>query len=743
MDFLIEKKISNFIESQFPQFYLDEGPNFVLFVKAYYEWLESEGQAINMARSIFDLRDIDNTLEDFLEHFQLKYLYGIPFNVIVNKRFLLKHILDVYRSKGTIQCYKLLFKLIYDQDIDVYLPGVDILKPSDGTWTRQQYVELSGGTNISDLVGKNVLGASSNATAVVESFITEPIAENIVSTLFISNVLPRGGEFIIGEKLIPLEQKANTQSVTVAPTIIGSMQKLRIINGGQNFAIGDVIKLAHSDINTNEIISKGIDGKLKVTAVSSAQGIINFEIEKGGFGYTSNAMIFTYKGDNDTTGLYASFDIGPLSYTRLVNFNTDLIVDYLDTPLNATAYGFPASPSANITNQIGSVLIHANRVFGTIATLTNIDTGQDYTNNVVNFVRSTQLASNALPGTITYSTTSNTITGVGTLFQGNTDTKFFSNGDVIYLQANSSYGNSIEYQVIREVISNTEILLYAPPKRNSTDLAIYKNAPVTLPSNFATYEPLMYRDDNSVCGKNEFISGTPRIGNNVITEAIAIDSGKGYIDNEQVYAYLYNGLAPIAIVDGGTGYANTEQLIFTGGDTITPAVGYVTTDENGAITAAIMTSAGSNYNSAPKISVRTVAGSGSELVTEVTQFNTFSKVTGKVVKGGIGKKEGYWSTSRSFLNADKYIQDSKFYQDYSYQIKAGSTLDKYKDILYNTFHVAGSELFGEFYLQIQEETKSEIIYNSAGPIYLSTNLPEWDSTLITSDDARVTMDQIP
>ena len=71
MQFSIEKKISNLIESQFPQFYQEEGPDFILFMKAYYEWLESEGQAVNQARNLFDYRDIDNTLENFLEFFQL------------------------------------------------------------------------------------------------------------------------------------------------------------------------------------------------------------------------------------------------------------------------------------------------------------------------------------------------------------------------------------------------------------------------------------------------------------------------------------------------------------------------------------------------------------------------------------------------------------------------------------------------------------------------------------------------
>ena len=175
MDFNIEKTISNFVETQFPQFYLTEGPNFVLFVKAYYEWLESEGQAISEARSLYDYRDIDNTLTSFLEHFQKKYLYGIPFNVIINKRFLLKHILDVYRSKGSINCYKLLFRLIYNQDVEIYLPGVDILKPSDGTWVEPKYLEVTNTGNLQDFVGKTIIGSSGSIRATCEGYVIEPV----------------------------------------------------------------------------------------------------------------------------------------------------------------------------------------------------------------------------------------------------------------------------------------------------------------------------------------------------------------------------------------------------------------------------------------------------------------------------------------------------------------------------------------------------------------------------------------
>ena len=40
MDFRTEKYISNFIQNQFPLFYQEEGPDFILFLKAYYEWME-------------------------------------------------------------------------------------------------------------------------------------------------------------------------------------------------------------------------------------------------------------------------------------------------------------------------------------------------------------------------------------------------------------------------------------------------------------------------------------------------------------------------------------------------------------------------------------------------------------------------------------------------------------------------------------------------------------------------------
>jgi hypothetical protein len=315
MEFSSEKFISNFVESQFPQFYQEEGPNFILFVKAYYEWLESENQAIYQSRRLFEYRDIDVTPEDFLEYFLQKYLYGIPFNVIANKRFLLKHILDVYRSKGTIQCYRLLFKLLYNEDIEIYLPGRDILRASDGTWVEPKYLEVTDNPNLTNFVGKVIVGVSSGTSAVVENFVKESYNNDIINIIYISNILPRGGNFEIGEKILLPENLGIAEFVSAAPTVLGSLESLNVINGGQGFNIGDTIKIANKNSN-NQVVSFGVDGVLKVTELSRGFGSLNFDLIDGGFGFTANAETFVYK--NSANGQGAAFDIGNISSTRTI-----------------------------------------------------------------------------------------------------------------------------------------------------------------------------------------------------------------------------------------------------------------------------------------------------------------------------------------------------------------------------------------------------------------------------------------
>ena len=66
----IEEKISTLVQSQFPSFYAEEGENFIAFVKAYYEWMETSGQQQHELKKLQDYKDIDLTIDAYIEYFR-------------------------------------------------------------------------------------------------------------------------------------------------------------------------------------------------------------------------------------------------------------------------------------------------------------------------------------------------------------------------------------------------------------------------------------------------------------------------------------------------------------------------------------------------------------------------------------------------------------------------------------------------------------------------------------------------
>jgi hypothetical protein len=277
------------------------------------------------------------------------------------------------------------------------------------------------------------------------------------------------------------------------------------------------------------------------------------------------------------------------------------------------------------------------------------------------------------------------------------------------------------------------MVLYDYPTANSTDSVIYKVGPDTITSQFDLIS-------DGIQANLANIAAVPSIGNGVVDVVTALESGKGYVSGELVQMYISGGVANPTIEDGGTGYANGENLVFSGGDPAIYPTGTVETDGSGTIISVVMTNNGSGLISTPVINITTVAGSGASLITELTELNPASQITGTVIKTGIGKKRGFWSTTRSHLNSDKYIQDSFFYQDFSYQIETPLILSKYSEILYDTFHIAGAELFGKFKLISENANPYEILYSNTAAsltfhihIFADDTVIKADSTIITSD----------
>jgi hypothetical protein len=121
----ILKKISSQIDSQFPGFIREEGPQFVSFMKAYFEYMEQNGNPVNAARSLRDNKDIDRTVDSFVEYFRKEFMINIPKEVLADKRLLAKHIREFYRSRGSQESYRFLFRALFDTELEFYYPGED------------------------------------------------------------------------------------------------------------------------------------------------------------------------------------------------------------------------------------------------------------------------------------------------------------------------------------------------------------------------------------------------------------------------------------------------------------------------------------------------------------------------------------------------------------------------------------------------------------------------------------------
>lgn len=79
----------------------------------------------------------------------------------------------------------------------------------------------------------------------------------------------------------------------------------------------------------------------------------------------------------------------------------------------------------------------------------------------------------------------------------------------------------------------------------------------------------------------------------------------------------------------------------------------------------------------------------------------------KFVIGGTAKYQGHYITNDGFLDDEVYLQDSEFYQKYSYVIKVDEKLQDYKSLVKAYLHPAGAALFGEY--QIQNTYKAEVM----------------------------------
>jgi hypothetical protein len=366
------RNIASLVERQFPSFYRDEGETFLQFVRAYYEWMDAEGP-LGVSRHLDQTFDVDETSDTFLDHYLKKYLHGIPNRVLGDKRLFVKNIQDLYRSKGSIEGMKLLFRLLYKQEVNVYVPEVDMLRASDGKWRRRKYLEVSNMPLNYTYRKKFIRGSKSGAVAYVEAANKVFLSNQMSDVLYLTNIIPgkTGKSFIVGEYVL-----YDGIDLKDAPKILGSPVGAIVDESDQDFARGERL-LTDSESGQNLIF---VVKDLYDT--ESVRGYIRFKLEYGGFGYAKDSLI-TVNYDTATTGTGANFKIARIANAHSFTYNLNRIKDANNTLISAVDYGANLN-FTDVNSALGDALVYNTQLLGTIKKLEATTSGDhQYDGSVV------------------------------------------------------------------------------------------------------------------------------------------------------------------------------------------------------------------------------------------------------------------------------------------------------------------------------------------------------------------------
>lgn len=691
----IEKFISPLIASQFPSFYREEGSNFIAFVKAYYEWLEESNNPTYHSRRILEYTDIDTTAEEFIKYFKKTYIDTLPENVVVDKRLLIKHILDLYRSKGSQRSYELLFRILFNEDIELYFPGNYLFSSSEAKWITPRYIEVSSSEFLTDLINKEIY--SSSGKAVVENYSIQKISNKIINSLELSNLR---GNFKFGEKIycddlyintktgkkinyyeytqLPIDRVDEYQlalNLDNAPVIFGSLSSVSILNGGANYNVGDTVN----------ILGTGKRAQAKVLSTANQNGLVEFTLIDGGFGFTTNAVVTITGGG----GTGATFKVGDITNRQVYRISKDTISPYVNTQLDIDALGFT---------------LEVDNVSGTF----NINDNVQSTANVVEF-DVTPNKGVVYPGSILSNTTYG-ISGLYTYFSSESliavtgaENDILNANLVTFMLLNDAGGNNvfINTKLPKKTITANATVVSA----NSTAIVVdtangyfIPSATLTDVTSSATANIVnTIRNTNWNFPKYIFNSNldTPSIEDMLTVEDLqvgtitflsSINPGSGYSSNPTVQI-VEPEIYGLRIPDGKGGFYGFNSVVYSQSGIA-----------KGVVTSVSVIDSGYGYKPDETLLLNNP--------------NNQISITGTAIIDTNGIREGYWQDNKSFSSDKLYLQDSDYYQTYAYEIVVNRMLETYEKAVKDLIHPSGFKLFGKYksYAEVTSDTSLAISY---------------------------------
>jgi hypothetical protein len=288
------QKTSLLVPYQLPEFIRDDPnyANFVLFLQAYYEWMEEQNNTLDYTKNLLTYMDVDTTTQEFLQYYVNDFMAYFPQEILEDKTKAIKIAKQMYQNKGTPASFKFLFRTLYNSDVEFFYTKDAVLRASAGKWYVPKSLKLAtNDPNFLAIQNLRLFGNISKSIATVET----GIFDGLKTEVFISNIerLFQSGEtvtvvdnnnqpvYFLNEKIVPA---GTPNAETLTALIVGQISQINIDpkNRGLTYNISDPV-VVYGGLNPN--VASPVGATAVVGSVTSGS-VQRVTVTTEGYGYT-------------------------------------------------------------------------------------------------------------------------------------------------------------------------------------------------------------------------------------------------------------------------------------------------------------------------------------------------------------------------------------------------------------------------------------------------------------------------